>query len=1042
MTPMALNILFPGHVKDAVVQSFMAKGWEEVGFLGSGARGPVLQVRRRAGSAGCHCDKQYALKRSTYEEVHALQALSSCRNILQLEEHFAGSGINEVWTRLELLEGGTLRNYLRDHRSTRVAEETVRYLLREVLHGLEDMHSKSWMHRDVKAENIGLSGKPSQGGRVKILDFDTAARIRTGSHLTEVIGTVENMAPEVYQGRYSELADCWSLGVVAYELLFGYRPFNDANIDMVEEMIRNWQKYLLIPSDTADGPQNFIKTLLVGQQERMSSATAAKHHWLVNCGRGLPTSKAAIDLMRSPASASGTTQHMPLLLQSSGKEVIAATPSPKKKAGEDCSGACPATPGSDLDSLSRLRRSLDEWNMNYSSVSGQHEVPVGGHARPLESVPTALHRLSQPTSPAKSTPPAARSMRSGNHGPLADAPSKVAGRASSVAPAPAAGTSSPLSLPDAGDQWHLSYLKNMRAKTQEMLNAYSMAKRSSEQQPQRLQQPDALGQKHQQDPGRAAAPAAAAAAAQSAAVSATANAPTSRGDGHASEGDLAAVLPRTSRSQGLQDDVAHRAASASRHTAKLTEAEPVQEDPFVSATLACRRAKELMHQAAMQAAAASALQPSPVLAAPVAPQPTPVAQQLSGQPQQRLSGADAPETLAAGGRSAGPRESTVGSHSATAARGSSSSPKRGVRSSTVSTPPIAAPFLSHIAGLSGTSNCSTDAPAASPSPGDDTQLEHLQDVRARTQELLRRLTSASATARAAAAVAAASAVVSPSSSSPPLPASSSSSADDDEACRSRAPVVLPPGVVNSGTPLDSSFGNRVASPAKLAPEASSPKSSSSSTATTTTRASLISESAASAASGSSSARGGTARAGGSPAVGPAAPAVLEWVDGAGASGCGARVSSPSGASPTRSVSDASVRSPSPQSWLISQRQRTEKLLGRMRRASVELSAGRCRPPTCGSTGAVAPTHPSPAVAGAAGVQPSFLLRAPSASPASPSQNGPVASAAADFGTGSVAACLSAAGGSRTTAPVSLNCGQQVAPDGQLMIGLRAGSPLA
>eukprot|EP00438_Fugacium_kawagutii_P018178 Skav226122 [mRNA] locus=scaffold1047:197003:202998:- [translate_table: standard] len=76
------------------------------------------------------------------------------------------------------MEGGSFRSYLRAAATARppgrVSEvgcemgqaDVVRYVIGQVLEGLQDMHREGWMHRDVKAENIGLSCELSGWGLV------------------------------------------------------------------------------------------------------------------------------------------------------------------------------------------------------------------------------------------------------------------------------------------------------------------------------------------------------------------------------------------------------------------------------------------------------------------------------------------------------------------------------------------------------------------------------------------------------------------------------------------------------------------------------------------------------------------------------------------------------------------------------------------------------------------------------------------------------------------------------------------------------------
>ena len=59
---------------------------------------------------------------------------------------------------------------------------------------------------------------------IKIIDFGLATKFLPNKEITDKVGTLYTMAPEVIKGRYSDQADAWSIGVIAYVsfmLLFG-----------------------------------------------------------------------------------------------------------------------------------------------------------------------------------------------------------------------------------------------------------------------------------------------------------------------------------------------------------------------------------------------------------------------------------------------------------------------------------------------------------------------------------------------------------------------------------------------------------------------------------------------------------------------------------------------------------------------------------------------------------------------------------------------------------------------------------------------------
>jgi len=370
---------------DPALQSFFGRGWEEAGTLGFGACGPVLLVRRRQNGAEHVSASQRtasALKRSTADEVRALRALERCRNVVALEEHWTTS--SQVWARLEWLEGGSLRGFLRAERGC-ISQDVVKFVVGEMGLGLQEIHSKGWMHRDVKAENVGLSGNPCESlrdCRIKLLDFDVAVAVpQRGGRLTDVIGTVENMAPEVYESCYDECADNWSLGIVAYECLYGYRPFNDPCIDQIEEMVRNWPKYLDIPN-RGDAQSNFISCLLTGREDRLSSSDVVSHPWIRSCSIGVSTSGIAHERLGETTQRSDGNCG---IVRSSGLDrPLQSKPTPVWSPGRRTSAPVfPLKSGISLspdfaadkaprldgetvfessDALARIRKSLSEWS--------------------------------------------------------------------------------------------------------------------------------------------------------------------------------------------------------------------------------------------------------------------------------------------------------------------------------------------------------------------------------------------------------------------------------------------------------------------------------------------------------------------------------------------------------------------------------------------------------------------------------------------------------------------------------------------------------
>ncbi len=101
-------------------------------------------------------------------------------------------------------------------------------LILQIARAVQAAHDKGVMHRDLKPENIMLERPGAPEETVRLIDFGIArvdSGIEASTHATQFCGTTPYMSPEQLAGKPRPASDTYALGVIAYEMLSGRRPF-------------------------------------------------------------------------------------------------------------------------------------------------------------------------------------------------------------------------------------------------------------------------------------------------------------------------------------------------------------------------------------------------------------------------------------------------------------------------------------------------------------------------------------------------------------------------------------------------------------------------------------------------------------------------------------------------------------------------------------------------------------------------------------------------------------------------------------------------
>ena len=237
--------------------------FEFITVIGKGGFGKVWKVQYKK------TKEYFALKEMSKRKIldkKSEKSINSERKFLSIlnhpfivNMHYAFQDNDNLYLVMDMLSGGDLRYHCSRYRT--FSEEQTRFFIACIIYSLEYIHFNNVIHRDIKPENLVLDDK----GYVRVTDFGIA-KYNTADNSSETSGTPGYMSPEVMNAEnHSFPADFFAIGIIGYEFLMGYRPYNGKNRKEIKEKIFS-EKVIITPEQKqkgwSDDVIDFINKLL------------------------------------------------------------------------------------------------------------------------------------------------------------------------------------------------------------------------------------------------------------------------------------------------------------------------------------------------------------------------------------------------------------------------------------------------------------------------------------------------------------------------------------------------------------------------------------------------------------------------------------------------------------------------------------------------------------------------------------------------------------------------------------------------------------
>ena len=246
--------------------------------ISSGSYGRVFLAKNNKNNEVCAVktiDKKKIFKMHgnleiIYNEIGIHSRLNH-KNIIKLYNVYEDK--KQIKIIMEYALNGNLYEKIKKEKIGFSEKKTFKYFI-QVLNAINFLHKNNIIHRDIKPENILID----KYNNLKLCDFGWSKEINVGKRST-FCGTVEYMAPEIIDNEnYDFSVDIWSLGILLYEMLFGYSPFRGTSLNDIVINIKEGNLIFDNRKNISFECKDLIKKLLIHNPEKRLKIKDVLYH--------------------------------------------------------------------------------------------------------------------------------------------------------------------------------------------------------------------------------------------------------------------------------------------------------------------------------------------------------------------------------------------------------------------------------------------------------------------------------------------------------------------------------------------------------------------------------------------------------------------------------------------------------------------------------------------------------------------------------------------------------------------------------------------